>query len=106
MKIVFTTLFLFCSTLTFGQRLKVEIDKIYNFSPSKLSKSKQDEKMPALDAFWKKVESDTAVYLPALRSELNELNHNPYFYFDGINLLLSLTSSPLDLHSVDNQFIV
>lgn len=96
MKILITTLFHFCTTLTFGQTLKAEIDRIYNFAPSKLSKSEQDEKIPALDAFWKKTESDTAIYLPALRGELNEPNHSPYFYFDGTNLLLSLTSSPLD----------
>ena len=96
MRHLFTTFFLFYSTLTFGQISKIEIDKIYDFTPSKLSKSEQDKKMPTLDAFWEKVKSDTTTYLPALRRELNEPNHNPYFYFDGTTLLLSLTSSPLD----------
>ena len=96
MRLILTTTFLFYAVLTFGQISKIEIDKVYDFAPSKLSKSEQDKKMPKLDAFWKKVESDTTTYLPALRRELNEPNHNPYFYFDGTSLLLSLTSRPLD----------
>jgi hypothetical protein len=34
--------------------------------------------------------------LPLLRSELKASAHNPYFYFDGTALLLSLTNNALD----------
>lgn len=74
-----------------GQSLSMEIDRVYNFRPSKLSDKEQDEKMPALDGFWEKVKGDTARLLPELRKELLASGHNPYFYFDGAGLLLTLS---------------
>lgn len=66
------------TSLSFGQSLNV--DNIYDFSPSKLKRSEQEKKLPALDGLWNKVKSDTATYLPMLRKELNAQNHNPFFY--------------------------
>jgi len=74
-----------------AQSLKSEVDNIYNFSPSKLSKSAQDAKMPALDGFWAKVKSDTGTWLPPLRNELRAAGHHPFFYYDGAGLLMSLS---------------
>lgn len=80
----------------FGQGLTKEIDSIYNFQPSKLSDKEQESKMPSLDKFWEKVKSDTTQFLPELRRELISNGHNPFFYFDGSGLLLSLGKSKVD----------
>src|SRR5437762_13544286 len=86
--------FLLFTSITFGQSL--DVDKIYDFSPSKLSRVEQDKKLPALDELWNKVKSDTAKYLPLLRNDLNAPRHNPFFYYDGAALLLSLSLSVND----------
>src|SRR5690606_11004913 len=81
---------------TFGQTLSVAIDNIYNFKPSLLTDEEKELKIPALDKFWKKVESDSVRYLPELRLELKRNGHNPFFYYDGSGLLLSLTNNRAD----------
>lgn len=93
----------FLTSNIFGQTLKSEIDNIYNFKPSKLSKSEQELKLPPLDKFWEKVKSDTTQYLPQLRDELNAANHNPFFYFDGSALLLSLSRNSFDKQLAANS---
>ncbi len=85
---------LLLASFTFGQTL--DVDKIYNFSPNKLTKSEQEKKLPALDGFWNQVKADTTKYLPLLRSELNGPNHNPFFYYDASTLLLYLSKSEND----------
>ncbi len=79
-----------------GQSLKLEIDSTYNFKPSKLSKSEQQTKFPAMDKLFNKIKDDTAQYLPQLRNELIASGHNPYFYYDGCALLLSLSNKFTD----------
>ena len=96
MKFIQTILLTFLTTLSFGQSLTNDIDNIYNFKPSKLTDKEQEIKMPTLDKFWDKVKSDTNIYLPSLRAELKTNGHNPYFYYDGSGLLLSLTNSKAD----------
>lgn len=93
MKLITTFLFALISTLAFGQTLSNEIDSIYTFKPSKLSSKEQESKLPALDKFWDKVKSDTTKYLPQLRYELKQTRHNPFFYYDGSALLLTLSQS-------------
>lgn len=96
MKFIQTILLSFLTTFSFGQSLSNDIDNIYNFKPSKLTDKEQEIKMPTLDKFWDKVKSDTTKYLPILRTELKSNGHNPYFYYDGSGLLLSLTNSKVD----------
>jgi len=96
MKKTLITLFTFLTSVCFGQSLKKEIDDVYNFKPSKLSKAEQQAKFPAMDRFVDLVKSDTAKYLPQLRIELNAVGHNPYFYYDGSALLLYLSKSFAD----------
>jgi hypothetical protein len=96
MKLIQTILLTFLTTLSFGQSLTNDIDNIYNFKPSKLTDKEQEVKMPTLDKFWDKVKSDTTQYLPSLRMELKSNGHNPYFYYDGSGLLLSLTNTKAD----------
>lgn len=91
MQIRLLIIFSLLASFTFGQTLNV--DKIYDFSPSKLTKSEQEKKVPELDGLWNRVKSDTTKYLPLLRYDLNAPNHNPYFYYDGAALLLSLSNS-------------
>lgn len=93
MKLITTFFFALISTLAFGQTLSNEIDSIYTFKPSKLSSKEQESKLPALDKFWDKVKSDTTKYLPQLRYELKQTRHNPFFYYDGSALLLTLSQS-------------
>jgi len=96
MKIIQTIILTLFSTFVFGQSFPEEIDNIYNFQPSKLTDKEQELKMPTLDKFWDKVKSDTSQYLPKLRIELQKNGHNPFFYYDGSGLLLSLTSDRTD----------
>lgn len=87
----------FFSTLTsFGQSITKEIDSIYSFKPSKLTDKERELKMPALDRFWEMVKNDTLQNLPLLRKELQAKGHNPFFYYDGSGLLLSLTNNKVD----------
>ncbi|WP_342647451.1 hypothetical protein [Mucilaginibacter sp. CSA2-8R] len=90
-------LILICiNTAVLGQSLKLEIDNTYNFKPSKLSKAEQQTKFPAMDKLFNKIKSDTAQYLPQLRTELIASGHNPYFYYDGCAFLLSLSDNIID----------
>ena len=96
MKFIQLVFLSFITTFGFGQSLTNEIDDIYNFSPGKLTDKEQALKMPSLDKFWEKIKSDTSKYLPELRLELAGNGHNPYFYYDGSGLLLSLANNKAD----------
>jgi len=95
MKLTSIIVLIFISASTFGQSLS-EIDSIYNFQPGKLSDKEKETKLPALDRFWDKVKRDTSTYLPLLRFELRTAGHNPFFYYDGSGLLLSLSETKAD----------
>jgi hypothetical protein len=96
MKTIAILIALFIPLLSFGQPIAAEIDSIYNFKPAKLSGKEQESKLPSLDNFWEKVKSDTTKYLPQLRTELLQSGHNPFFYFDGSALMLSLSQNQSD----------
>lgn len=96
MKFIKIFILIIFTTVTFGQSLTKEIDSIYNFKPSTLSDKEQELKIQTLDNFWEKVKNDTIQYLPLLRNELKTNVHNPYFYYDGVGLLLSLTKNKAD----------
>lgn len=49
-----------------------------------------------MDDFWKKVKGDTSKYLPELRAELQIEGNPKFFYFEGGQLLLSLSKSVKD----------
>lgn len=96
MKLIITLFLALFVNFTFGQTLSGDIDRIYTFKPGKLSDKEQETKLPALDGFWDKVKSDTTKYLPQLRYELSQALHNPFFYYDGSALLLSLSQAYTD----------
>lgn len=105
MRIKLLLVFIFLHTIVSGQSLKADIDNIYNFKPSKLSKSEQQEKFPAMDALFNKIKSDTVQYLPQLRTELMDTRHNPYFYYDGCAFLLSLSDKTADKNLIAQAII-
>jgi hypothetical protein len=65
----------------------------YNFKPSALSEAEQTTKSEAMDRFWNAVKANPAELLPCLRRSLEDQNANPWFRFDGSNLLLSIDPS-------------
>jgi hypothetical protein len=87
---------LLISSLAFSQTLHNEIQTVYNFSPGKLSQEEQNKRIPLMDAFWKKVKSDTTAWLNELRAELKKEGNPPFFYFEGGQLLLSLSENVND----------
>lgn len=105
MRFTFLLCLIFISTLGFGQSLKKEIDDIYNFKPSKLSKEEQQAKYPAMDKLFNKIKDDTAQYLPQLRNELIASGHNPYFYYDGCALLFTLSDKSSDKDLIAREIV-
>jgi hypothetical protein len=93
------------SKLAIAQSLKMEIDSTYNFKPSKLSKSEQLAKYPAMDKLFYKIKDDTTRYLPQLRNELIASGHNPYFYYDGCAFLLELSNNISDKNLIAKTIV-
>lgn len=79
-----------------AQSLKKEIDSIYHFSPQRLTDQEKSQNSAILDLFWEKVKSDTALYLPMLREELQAADHQPFFYYDGAALLIASSGKLAD----------
>jgi hypothetical protein len=96
MKVILTIILILYITISFGQTLSEDIKSTYTFKPSKISSKEQETKLPSLNAFWDKVKRDTTNYLPQLRYELNQSGYNPFFYYDGSALLLSLSQGLAD----------
>jgi len=90
----------------------------YNFKPSRLSDSERNSKSVAMDRFWDAVKAKQKELLPCLRTALASPDADPWFRFDGSNLLVSLDPSPeskaiqirncttVDLDDVDLQIWV
>jgi len=58
-----------------------------------------------MDDFWNKVKADTVKYLPELRTELQIEGNPKFFYFEGGQLLLSLSTSLKDKQIVLNGIL-
>ena len=96
-------MFLFLPAVVFGGQasgdaadIHNEIRQIYNFQPHTLSDAQITQKSAALDQFWSKAKSQSAVYVPALRKELADFSNPTFFLYDGSKLLLSLSKDPAD----------
>lgn len=89
-------LFLLTTSTCFTQSLHDDIKQTYDFSPSKLTRDEQNKKIPLMDDFWKKVKSDTSKYLNELRTELEADGNPKFFYFEGGQLLLSISEKISD----------
>ena len=79
-----------------SQTLHDDIVRVYDFSPSKLSRDEQDKKIPLMDEFWNKVKADTTKYLKELRTELKIEGNPNFFYYEGGQLLLSISKNISD----------
>jgi hypothetical protein len=96
----------FCQdSLEIQNNFKKQIDNIYNFHVQKLSKEEHLEVTKNLDTLFKKIESDTTLYLPLLREELKTDGHFPYFYYDCSHLLMLKSEKKSDLQICANAFI-
>ena len=91
----------------------------YGFKPSLIKdEAESDARSAAMDRFWEKVKADQKNLLPCLRAALKDPQSDPWFRFDGSNLLVSLDPSPeskaemvrqytaVDLADVNLQFWV
>jgi len=90
---ILTGLFLLTTLNCFSQTLHDEINNTYDFSPGKLTKEEQEKKIPLMDAFWARVKSDTSKYLNELRRELRSEGNPKFFYYEGGQLLLSISKN-------------
>lgn len=86
-----------CPTSQASQKdFHAEILKYYSFQPHTLSKKGIEKKSSELDQFWKKVQSNKELYLPLLRSELQNYSNPSFFFYDGSKLLLSMSEEQTD----------
>jgi len=66
----------------------------YTFKPSKLSDSERDSKAAAMDKVWDAAKANPRELAPCVRTMLESTDSDPWFRFDGSNLLVSLDPSP------------
>ena len=66
----------------------------YDFKPSRIKdEAESNARSAAMDKFWEKVKADRKNLLPCLRAALQDPQSDPWFRFDGSNLLVSLDPS-------------
>jgi hypothetical protein len=74
--------------------LNQTIKATYNFRPALLANNaERDSKSAAMDKVWNSVKANPSELLPCLRQALEDPQANPWFRFDGSNLLVSLDPS-------------
>lgn len=69
------------------------VQQTFNFNADRLSEKQKYAKDRELDRFWTKVKANRKIWLPCLRAALAQPKVNPYFEFDGSNLLVALDPS-------------
>lgn len=76
------------------------VSRTYNFkvNESHLTKSQIQAREVALDRFWAQVKDNKAKFLPCLRQKVADSKTNPFFRFDGSNLLVELDPSLASKH--------
>jgi hypothetical protein len=77
-----------------------EIRTLYDFHPPALTAAQRTEKSAAMDKLWAAAKAQPAVYIPRLRQELADSTNPSFFFFDGSQLLASLSHDPADLKIV------
>jgi hypothetical protein len=98
--VILTTFFALCPLLTLGQQpacaeFQRDVKTTYNFKPARLeTEAESDAKSAAMDRFWNAVKAKPNELLPCLRAALADPQSDPWFRFDGSNLLVSLDPSP------------
>jgi hypothetical protein len=97
--IILTSLFLFSANVANALQSTCEgfqetIKATYNFKPSRLrTEAESNAKSAAMDRVWEMVRAKPAGLLPCLRAALADPQADPWFRFDGSNLLVSLDPS-------------
>lgn len=67
----------------------------YDFKPSRLKdEAESNAKSAAMDGFWNLVKARQKELLPCLRAAVEDPQSDPWFRFDGSNLLVHLDPSP------------
>jgi hypothetical protein len=74
-----------------------DIQKTYNFEPSKLSFDEQYKRAPALSSLWGRYDKAPDAYRDALRKALTSAGARELLYCDGAMLLLAKSQVPEDL---------
>lgn len=98
--LILTTFLAFCPLLTFGQQpacaeFQRDVKAIYNFKPALLkTEEESNAKSAAMDRFWNAVKAKPNELLPCLRAAIADPQSDPWFRFDGSNLLVSVDPSP------------
>jgi hypothetical protein len=70
------------------------VSATYNFKPSQLKdEAESNAKSAAMDNFWNAVKAKQKEMLPCLRAALEDPKSDPWFRFDGSNLLVYLDPS-------------
>ena len=85
-----------CSSLTLAQKrdscteFKQLVKKTYNFDESRLSLQQKLAKEKDLDKFWKTVKARRKQFSACLRAAIQDPKSNPFFRYDGSNLLVAI----------------
>jgi len=82
-----------------------DVKATYNFRPSRIKdEAESNAKSAAMDRFWEKVKANQKELLPCLRAALADPQSDPWFRFDGSNLLVSLDPSPASKAEMVRQY--
>lgn len=74
-----------------------KVSTLYSFQPHKLNRAEISAKSDELDRFWEYVKTNAARAVPLLRHELENPQNPSFFFYDGAQLLLSLSKERADL---------
>jgi hypothetical protein len=86
-------LLVFCQAQKPCANFDKSVKATYDFRPARLADSERDNKSAAMDRFWEAVKANQDALLPCLKQSLEDPNADPWFRFDGSNLLVSLDPS-------------
>lgn len=98
--LILTTFFALCPILAVGQqpacaKFQQDVKATYNFKPALLeTEAETIAKTAAMDRFWNMVKAKPDELLPCLRAALADPKSDPWFRFDGSNLLVLVDPSP------------
>jgi hypothetical protein len=76
--------------------VRQDIRDTYSFSPHALTTEQTADKSKLLDGLWARAKAQKETYIPVLRSELARADGQPFFFYDGSMLLLSLSDTTPD----------
>jgi hypothetical protein len=75
---------------------RAKVLALYSFQPHNLKREEISAKSGELDRFWEYVKANEAQTVPLLRKELENPQSPSFFFYDGAQLLLSLSKEQAD----------